>query len=1148
MTCHRSLWGYLVVSVTLLLMAGPSKAEGSLKVADMEKKTVFKAFPSTGSSVARAEVVEVTAASGKRSLRFEYDADGKRPGSLVIPFDQSIEDYDVLAFDIYCQAQNGARFLVTVHPQTEGEDPREITEYFGRVDLKDARDGWTTMQLVKDRSLHKRIDERKDNWAKPRAISFATNKTGEGKVVFFVDNVRFLKADDDLSRNLLYNSSFEIATNADAPDGWRRDFHSPPFGRDVWRRDISENWHGQSSMRLGHEGIMASAWGRFVRLIPQQAYTYSVYLKADRPGVKAELEVNGLSRPNRIEVTTDTQWKRYELIGTAFRTRTSVVVRQKSPGVLWIDAAQLEEGEKSTEYYFPTLDRQELQAGASAVAQIPSQLNAQPRQTTIKRLTQAPVIDGKLDETCWQREPNMTDFRELEVDRPSDQNTQAWIAYDDEALYLAVRAMDSDMARVRRMLDGAKSAWTADSIEVFLDTNNDRTSYYQFAVNANASKWYSHFKSVRKRTRWAVDWKTAAAMHDDSWTVEIRIPFTSLKREELGSTFSMNIGRTAKMGDGKGGSAYSSWSYAHAAFHQPRAFGKVVGFDPSVLRPYDLQVVSLGWSQGKARARLENLTGKDVELKVHFKIAGNEKIQTEPVNVSLGKGEIKDISSPLSVERDGTYIMNLVAFDSAGRMVVNSQPSPFTVSGANQYVFTGPEYGVYIQGQTIALRAIVNLEKDQLAGHRIHWQLADKSGEFNARPGVNTWSVDSAGLKLGGHEARASLVHNSRKVSTGNVKLTIASPSPHVVRINRWGRYFEVDGQPFYPFGFFTEALFKTKDLEVWRKILVEMKKNNCTSVLAYMGLRTDMPERLGDYLDVADEVGIKMFVEISSFFAWDIPKVRHIKSRYMDKQTAMADLKEVLRKYRTHPALMGWCAFDEPGNRPDLFTSEVVAEASQVIKSLDPYHPFFCTHLNHMGDSTVYGPSVDVALMPFLASGGRYDSMFREFRDAGLPVMVNSPAYGAAGNSKHEPSIAQQRVNTYKAIIMGAAGTQYYLFRPGSQMLWESMGRMSLEIQQLAPALFTSDVSFPLQVTPASPDQLAVLKRNGDDYYLLAVNTDTQPCELVFDLLSLAGVESVEPLLGSPAVKHQGAQARLTVTLPGQGTAFYRLKAIERH
>ena len=50
---------------------------------------------------------------------------------------------------------------------------------------------------------------------------------------------------------------------------------------------------------------------------------------------------------------------------------------------------------------------------------------------------------------------------------------------------------------------------------------------------------------------------------------------------------------------------------------------------------------------------------------------------------------------------------------------------------------------------------------------------------------------------------------------------------------------------------------------------------------------------------------------------------------------------------------------------RADLASGAAVLASYRLVKRLDPVHPCFCSHLNHMGDSVIYGPGSDIALMP---------------------------------------------------------------------------------------------------------------------------------------------------------------------------------------
>jgi hypothetical protein len=698
------------------------------------------------------------------------------------------------------------------------------------------------------------------------------------------------------------------------------------------------------------------------------------------------------------------------------------------------------------------------------------------------------------------------------------------------------------------MLDGAKSAWTADNIEVALNLDGDRRSYYHFVVNPNGQQWSSHFEAPRVRTRWEVAWQAATAMLDDAWTAEIRIPYTSLNLAEVpGTALEMNVARTVKLSDERGQTRVGTWSYSHGKFHEPRALGIIHGFDPGLCNAYRLDVAALGWQRGEARALVRNRTGSGVALQYSFVVDGEPPLASEPVTLNLGPDEVQDVHAALPIERDGHYALQLRAVDGTGRVRLVSQPAMVQVSNAAAFTFAGPRFDRYAEGDVAQVRASFDGSEADAARCRIRWHLGLLAGELTPRPGVNVWSVPLESLQPGRHALHVVLERPGQEDLKATAEIRLVPSARHMVRIDRWGRFFVVDGQPFFPVGFFTESLSRNRSLDDWRAVLVDVKRNNCNSVLAYGGMATGLSQRLGPYLDVAAEVGVGVWVDISGYFVWHIPKYRSQKNRYYDEASAQTDLEALMANHRQHPALLGWCAFDEPGNRPDLLNGPVVIAAAQRVRELDPHHPFFCTHLNHMGDAAIYGPGTDLGMMPFLSRGGRYDTMFRDLWNAGLPVMTNSPCYGAAGNSAGEPTIAQQRLHSWKAVVMGARGLQYYLYRPFSQNLWAGMGDIATQIQQLTPALLTPDDDRPIVLTPATPDLLATLRSDGDRDVLIIVNTAAKSHAVTVDLLDRFNIRAVEPLFGSPSADFEGGQSRLTTTMEGESVAFYRISAEDR-
>lgn len=64
------------------------------------------------------------------------------------------------------------------------------------------------------------------------------------------------------SKNILVNSSFEITTNSDIPDGWSRDYSLPAWGYEAYFIDDKYSFHGAKTVRLGCKRKYVKSWYR----------------------------------------------------------------------------------------------------------------------------------------------------------------------------------------------------------------------------------------------------------------------------------------------------------------------------------------------------------------------------------------------------------------------------------------------------------------------------------------------------------------------------------------------------------------------------------------------------------------------------------------------------------------------------------------------------------------------------------------------------------------------------------------------------------------------------------------------------------------------------------------------------------------------
>ena len=158
-------------------------------------------------------------------------------------------------------------------------------------------------------------------------------------------------------------------------------------------------------------------------------------------------------------------------------------------------------------------------------------------RTTVRatRLTQEIRLDGRLDEEVYRTVPPITGFIQQLPDEgaPASERTDAWVFFDETSLYVSARAYDS----------APPSEWVAnemrhdviqlrqnDSFSLLLDTFHDRRNGVAFLVTPIGG--YSDFAITNEgnvNTDWNVVWDMRTGRFEGGWTVEIEIPFKSLR-------------------------------------------------------------------------------------------------------------------------------------------------------------------------------------------------------------------------------------------------------------------------------------------------------------------------------------------------------------------------------------------------------------------------------------------------------------------------------------------------------------------------------------------------------------------------------------------------------------------------------------------
>ena len=192
-----------------------------------------------------------------------------------------------------------------------------------------------------------------------------------------------------------------------------------------------------------------------------------------------------------------------------------------------------------------------LAIAATAVAAIAQTPEIERREMTALRLIDGErvVLDGRLDEAFWSRAMPATDFIQVDPDngRPATEETEVRIVYTRNALYMGVRAFDSEPERwlgFQRRRDEFLSSddrfmWT---IDTFLD---GRSGYF-FEMNPSGLMADAVFGVNGQNRQWDGIWNARHRHDEQGWTLEIEIPFRTLNFDPDNDTWGFNFQRTVR--------------------------------------------------------------------------------------------------------------------------------------------------------------------------------------------------------------------------------------------------------------------------------------------------------------------------------------------------------------------------------------------------------------------------------------------------------------------------------------------------------------------------------------------------------------------------------------------------------------------------
>jgi hypothetical protein len=157
-------------------------------------------------------------------------------------------------------------------------------------------------------------------------------------------------------------------------------------------------------------------------------------------------------------------------------------------------------------------------------------------RTTVRaiRVTAPLRIDGQLDEALYTAITPISDFIQVEPvpGAPATEKTDVWIGFDDDNVYVGVRAWESQPERMvaDEMRRDSFNIYQNESIGVAFDTFYDRRNSVNFYFNAIGGRADGQ---VTNEGNWNADWNPvwdfAVRRTEGGWAGEAAILFKSIR-------------------------------------------------------------------------------------------------------------------------------------------------------------------------------------------------------------------------------------------------------------------------------------------------------------------------------------------------------------------------------------------------------------------------------------------------------------------------------------------------------------------------------------------------------------------------------------------------------------------------------------------
>lgn len=291
---------------------------------------------------------------------------------------------------------------------------------------------------------------------------------------------------------------------------------------------------------------------------------------------------------------------------------------------------------------------------------------------------------------------------------------------------------------------------------------------------------------------------------------------------------------------------------------------------------------------------------------------------------------------------------------------------------------------------------------------------------------------------------------------------------------------FILNAEPFFPLGLFTGDDYR------WDYSLVDEVADSPFDTVLNYGINVGTPTQIASYLDHLHAKNLKLIYSLKDY-------IGH----------GQADIDTITQKvnaFKDHPAVISWYLNDESGLQ---YLPELEARY-QKVRELDENHPAWMVHYQKdvliaeahttdiLGVDPYPIPTKPITLVSDMADWAKEAG--RGYRPLWMVPQIFDPNnYGF--HPSRLPTPEEMRAMTYLATNHGAKGLIYYSYfdiryKSYYATQWAAVKKIASEVKSLRPVFLSTEVTNANDITCSNSSIDYKLMKEGDKYYLFAVNT----------------------------------------------------------